>query len=122
MQTRTQIAGVLIGCALLLFAHFFLGCTGKGVDWPTFVKCEAPAAAGLLDAVTKILLREEDPAKSLEDLAVTYGPAAVACAVDELLPKFAARGVNDWATAQRQRALDRGRAFLAAKGVREVRR
>ena len=104
-------------CALLLFAHAFLGCTGKGVDWPTFVKCEAPAAAGLVDAVTKILLREEDPAKALEDLAVSYGPAAVACAIDELLPKFAAG--EDPA---RQAALDRGRMFLAKKGVHQVRR
>jgi hypothetical protein len=99
--------------------------TWKDVVWPQTVTCGTQQAGPVIDTVSTILLQDVDPADSLEELAREHGPELVACLVEQVVRGFMAQDADRMAAKYkpdpaRVAAAERGRAFLASKGV-EVR-
>jgi len=84
-----------IVCAILL--AFGSGCVHGPISWPAFVKCAAPISGALVSEVDVILAAGGDATElsaaavaALEDLAVKYGPEALACVLGQLIDGWTA--------------------------------
>jgi hypothetical protein len=93
---------------LLLSALLIVACDSK-IDWPKVLNCAAPAEQALLATVEGVLAGSGDVESGLTDVAKSYGPGAVECAVQEVVTEIEA-GPR---TAKQGPMLARGRGFLA---------
>ena len=91
--------------ALILFT---VSCSSK-INWPKVLQCAEPVAEAELSAVQRILAGNGDTASELGDLAASYAPATIECAVQQIIADLSARE----GAARDDHALARGREFLA---------
>ena len=127
MNIRKQITPWLLAIAITTSCALAPACDPiRNVVWPTAVSCGTQSADPVIDTVSTVLLQEVDPADELEELAREHGPELIACVVEQVVRSFMSQDASRMAAGYRPdptraAASERGRAFLAAKGV-EVQR
>ena len=111
---------IIIKTLALVTAIAFAACgtsPAPALVWPTVASCIGDATQGALAQASSILhAGAPNYGAQLESLAIERGTNAVACAVGQLIQRWSAPSIMTSET--NAAATDRGRAFLAAHGVK----
>lgn len=106
MKKLIALLPSLIAC-LIFVGTLTISC-GSHVNWPKLGSCLEPAAPALLETVATVLMGTGDVKEELSSVASTYAPAAIECAVKQVVDDVA----NGPRTARASHVAARGSAFL----------
>lgn len=111
-----RIQAFLVALALVAFVSpVGPACnTVKKVNWPELAKC-GPSVEDIIGSVTRVLFKDANVSKELNDLALNHGTETVICAVDRLRKDWSRPGAA--VTPERTTALNNAVDFLREVGT-----